>query len=275
VFDPAIAVPTPVLAFAAEGLDMSRYLFACLVVLGLLCLGAFALTRLKNSAIVQRAKKRSLRIVDVLPLGRKQRLCVVRAYDRTFVLGVGEREVALVAEIDQDDDLASEALVQAESEASAAKAPTSFAALVQSFAGAALQRRTTPTEPLAPVAAPVAVAPVVGATDDVERRAASAARDALLSILEERRAEAAARREQKRASEKARLKNERSDAAAVQAPRVETADAPLAASAPAPKPRTRSTPLASARVDTPAAAPLAASADASAAATKARASWVG
>ncbi len=269
MFDTAIAVPTPVLALAAEGLDMSRYLFACLVVLGLLCLGAFALARLKNSALVQRAKKRSLRVVDVLPLGRKQRLCVVRAYDRTFVLGVGEREVSLVAEIDQGDDLATEALVQAESEALATKAPKSFAALVQSFAGAALQRRPAPAAPLAQAAAPVAAAPVAE-TDDVERRAASAARDALLSILDERRAEASARREQKRAAEKARVKSERAEPAAAPS-------APVAASTPAQKPRTRSTPQSSARVDTPAAAPLAASADASAAAgaTKARASWVG
>jgi flagellar biosynthetic protein FliO len=266
VFDPAIAVPTPVLAFAAEGLDMSRYLFACLVVLGLLCLGAFALARLKNSALVQRAKKRSLRVVDVLPLGRKQRLCVVRAYDRTFVLGVGEREVSLVAEIDQDDDLAAEALVKAESEALATKAPTSFAALVQSFAGAALQRRPAPAAPVVETA-PIAPAPAAE-SDDVERRAASAARDALLSILDERRAEASARREQKRAAEKARAKSERTEQAAAPAPRAETPNAPVAASAPAPKPRVRPAAPAAAPVNTTDAAPAAG-------ATKARASWVG
>jgi flagellar biogenesis protein FliO len=271
VFDTAIAVPTPVLAFAAEGLDMSRYLFACLVVIGLLCLGAFALARLKNSSIVQRAKKRSLRVIDVLPLGRKQRLCVVRAYDRTFVLGVGEREVALVAEIDQDDDLSAEALVQAERDADAAKAPGSFAALVQSFAGAALQRRPAPAAVAAPlqspVAAPVSAAAVALDTDDVERRAASAARDALLSILDERRAEVAARREQKRATEKARVKAERT-AAVNTAPTSDSA-APSAAVAPdrtpAPKPRTRPAPQPSAPTD----------GDAAAAPTKTRASWVG
>jgi flagellar biogenesis protein FliO len=272
VFDTAITVPTPVLAFAAEGLDMSRYLFACLVVIGLLCLGAFALARLKNSSIVQRAKKRSLRVIDVLPLGRKQRLCVVRAYDRTFVLGVGEREVALVAEIDQDDDLSAEALVQAERDADAAKAPGSFAALVQSFAGAALQRRPAPAAVAAPIEAPVA-APVAADPNDVERRAASAARDALLSILDERRAEVAARREQKRATEKARAKSER--AAANVAPTTDAtsaapAAAPAAAAAaperaPAPKPRTRPAPQPSAPTD----------GDAAAAPTKTRASWVG
>jgi len=269
VFDTAITVPTPVLAFAAEGLDMSRYLFACLVVIGLLCLGAFALARLKNSAILQRAKKRSLRVIDVLPLGRKQRLCVVRAYDRTFVLGVGEREVALVAEIDQDDDLSAEALVQAERDADTAKAPGSFAALVQSFAGAALQRRPAPAAVAAPVQTPVAAQVAADPNNDVERRAASAARDALLSILDERRAEVAARREQKRAAEKARVKSERAAATNLAPTTDATNTAPAAAAAqqraPAPKPRTRPAPQPSAPTE----------GDAAAASTKTRASWVG
>ncbi|MFN0008705.1 MAG: FliO/MopB family protein [Planctomycetota bacterium] len=44
--------------------------------------------------------RRSLRVVDVLSLGGKQRVCVVRCYDRTFALGVGDKEVGLIAEID-------------------------------------------------------------------------------------------------------------------------------------------------------------------------------
>jgi hypothetical protein len=38
--------------------------------------------------------------MDVLPLGGRSRLAVVRCYDRTFLLGMGEREVSLVAELD-------------------------------------------------------------------------------------------------------------------------------------------------------------------------------
>lgn len=33
-------------------------------------------------------------------LGSKQRLAVVRCYDRTFALGLGEKEIALIAELD-------------------------------------------------------------------------------------------------------------------------------------------------------------------------------
>jgi flagellar biogenesis protein FliO len=47
-----------------------------------------------------RAAARSLQVLDVLPLGGKRQLTVVRCYDRTFVLGLGERDVSLVAEID-------------------------------------------------------------------------------------------------------------------------------------------------------------------------------
>jgi flagellar biogenesis protein FliO len=47
-----------------------------------------------------KAAGRSLQVLDVLPLGGKQRLCVVRCYDRTFALGVAEHGVSLVGELD-------------------------------------------------------------------------------------------------------------------------------------------------------------------------------
>lgn len=47
-----------------------------------------------------RAAARSLQVLDVLPLGGKRQLTVVRCYDRTFALGLGEREVSLIAELD-------------------------------------------------------------------------------------------------------------------------------------------------------------------------------
>ena len=49
-----------------------------------------------------RAAKRALRVVDVLPLGGKKRLAVVRVYDRTFVLGLGDKEVSVVSELDAE-----------------------------------------------------------------------------------------------------------------------------------------------------------------------------
>jgi len=53
-----------------------------------------------GGAVKGSASRRSLQVLDVLPLGGKQRVCVVRCYDRTFALGVGDKEVALIAEID-------------------------------------------------------------------------------------------------------------------------------------------------------------------------------
>ena len=47
-----------------------------------------------------KAAKRSLQVIDVLPLGSRQRLAVVRCYDRTFLLGLGERELSLITELD-------------------------------------------------------------------------------------------------------------------------------------------------------------------------------
>lgn len=85
---------------AAQGPDMTQYLVVCVgliaVVLGL----AYGFRRIFSRAISARAARRSLQVVDVLPLGGKQRLAVVRCYDRTFVVGLGDKEVSLVAELD-------------------------------------------------------------------------------------------------------------------------------------------------------------------------------
>jgi flagellar biogenesis protein FliO len=56
--------------------------------------------KLVAGAVRQRADKRSLQVMDLMPLGGKQRLAVVRCYDRTFALGLGEKEIALIAELD-------------------------------------------------------------------------------------------------------------------------------------------------------------------------------
>ncbi|MBL8858662.1 MAG: flagellar biosynthetic protein FliO [Planctomycetes bacterium] len=92
----AIQTPSP----TAGGPDMTRYVLVCVLLLGLICLAAYLFRRFVASAIKSKAAGRSLQIIDVLPLGGKQRMCVVRCYDRTFALGLGDKEVALIAEID-------------------------------------------------------------------------------------------------------------------------------------------------------------------------------
>lgn len=83
-----------------QGPDLLRYLIACGLALLLMGGLVFGLRRVARGTMARRAAKRSLQVVDVLPLGSKQRLTVVRCYDRTFVLGVGEKEITRVAELD-------------------------------------------------------------------------------------------------------------------------------------------------------------------------------
>jgi len=83
-----------------DGPDLTRYLIVCALLL--LAIGALAwgFRRLVGRTLRARAAQRSLRVLDVLPMGGKQKLAVVRCYDRTFLLGLGERELSLVAELD-------------------------------------------------------------------------------------------------------------------------------------------------------------------------------
>jgi len=80
--------------------DMTQYFTVCVGLITLILLGAFAFKRLFARTLSSRAARRSLQLLDVLPLGGKQRLAVVRCYDRTFVVGLGDREMCLVSELD-------------------------------------------------------------------------------------------------------------------------------------------------------------------------------
>ncbi len=96
---------TPIEAPGMAGLDMTRYAMVCLgLVVGILLLG-WGFKRVLSGNLRMRAGQRSMKVVDVLPLGAKRQLAVVRCYDRTFVLGLGEREVNLVTELDVDEDV--------------------------------------------------------------------------------------------------------------------------------------------------------------------------
>jgi flagellar biosynthetic protein FliO len=83
-----------------QGPDLTRYLLVCALLVALVAGLGWGLRRLLGRSLKVRAARRSLQVVDLLPMGRRQRLAVVRCYDRTFLLGVGEREVSLVAELD-------------------------------------------------------------------------------------------------------------------------------------------------------------------------------
>ena len=83
-----------------EGPDMTRYLLVCSALLLGIALLAYGFKRMIGSNLTAKAARRSLQIMDVLPMGGRKRLAVVRCYDRTFLLGMGEKELSLVAELD-------------------------------------------------------------------------------------------------------------------------------------------------------------------------------
>lgn len=96
-------LPDPELAAGlggTEGPDLTRYFTVCAILIVVTGLVAWGSRRLFAGSLKQRAAKRSLQTLDVLPLGGKQKLVVVRCYDRVFALGVGDREVCPIAELD-------------------------------------------------------------------------------------------------------------------------------------------------------------------------------
>lgn len=83
-----------------EGPDLTRYFVVCATLLVVTAGIAWGFRHLLAGNLRHRASQRSLQVMDVLPLGGKRRLAVVRCYDRTFVLGLGDHEVTPVAELD-------------------------------------------------------------------------------------------------------------------------------------------------------------------------------
>lgn len=83
-----------------EGPDLG-WLIATVTVFVITIAGlALLFKKVVGGSLRTRATKRDLHVLDVLPLGNKRQLAVVRCYDRTFALGLGERSVDLVAELD-------------------------------------------------------------------------------------------------------------------------------------------------------------------------------
>ncbi|MCC7011037.1 MAG: flagellar biosynthetic protein FliO [Planctomycetes bacterium] len=97
--------PLPSLEQAAglggtSGPDLTRYLAVCAGLIALVVVLGLVFRKLVGRALTARAAQRSMQVIDMLPLGGKQRLAVVRCYDRTFLLGLGDKEIASIAELD-------------------------------------------------------------------------------------------------------------------------------------------------------------------------------
>lgn len=126
-----------VLALGAEplqGPDLTRYFVVCAGTIAALIGAAWLFKRYLAGHLKARAAKRSLEILDVLPLGGKQKLMVVRCYDRSFLLGVGEKEVRSIAEL------------EAGAPAPAAPAAPATPAALEPFAHV-LERELVPAQP--------------------------------------------------------------------------------------------------------------------------------
>ena len=107
---PWVPQPTPMLTLllaqpaeahlAGSAPDLTRYILVVVVLIVALVGIAYGFRRLIAGSLKSRASTRSLAVIDVLPLGGKRQLTVVRCYDRTFALGLGEKHVTFVAELD-------------------------------------------------------------------------------------------------------------------------------------------------------------------------------
>jgi len=85
-----------------EGPDLTRYALVCIILLAAICALAWGFKRMFAGALERRANRRSLSVLDVLPVGGKQKLMVVRCYDRTFLLGAGDGGLQSIAELDPE-----------------------------------------------------------------------------------------------------------------------------------------------------------------------------
>lgn len=94
-------VPETVLA---SGPDLTRYFLVCALTILALLAALWLFRRFVAERLKARAAKRSMRVLDVLPLSGKQKLVVVRCYDRSFLLGLGEKEVRMLAELDAETE---------------------------------------------------------------------------------------------------------------------------------------------------------------------------
>jgi flagellar biogenesis protein FliO len=84
----------------ATGPDLTRYALVCALSIAALLALAWVFKRHVAVQLRARASKRALQVLDVLPLAGKQKLVVVRCYDRSFLLGLGEKEMQTIAELE-------------------------------------------------------------------------------------------------------------------------------------------------------------------------------
>lgn len=96
----ALALEAPTRPGMPGGPDMTRYLLVCgglIVAIGLL---GWGMRRLLGSRFRPGASRRNLQVLEMLPLGGKRSLALVRCQERDFLVGLAEQGIRLVAELD-------------------------------------------------------------------------------------------------------------------------------------------------------------------------------
>ncbi len=82
--------------------DMTRYLVVSGALLGALFLASFLVRRLVGSSRLSLGSRKGIQILEAASLGGSKKAVVVRCYDRTFLVGVGDKEVCSIAELDSE-----------------------------------------------------------------------------------------------------------------------------------------------------------------------------
>lgn len=129
LIDTQRAAPSATHSVAGAGPELGWMATVVAILLVLILAVAYGVRRVVGGAWRARAARRSLSVLDVLPLGGRRQVVVVRCYDRTFALGLGDKEVSLVAELDTEFVAAQAAPKEGASSAPATPA-RAFAALI-------------------------------------------------------------------------------------------------------------------------------------------------
>lgn len=82
--------------------ELTRYLVVSGALLGALFLASFLVRRLAGGSRLTLNARRGIQVLEATSLGGSKRAMVVRCHDRTFLLGVGDKEVCSIAELDSD-----------------------------------------------------------------------------------------------------------------------------------------------------------------------------
>jgi len=92
-----------------DGPDLFRYVLVCGFLVLLIALLGVGFRKLVASGMRARAGRRALQTIDVLPLGGKAKVAVVRCYDKSYLIGIGDKEIRLLDTLEAESTETDEA----------------------------------------------------------------------------------------------------------------------------------------------------------------------